>query len=354
MKLFKLIGLGVNILRNKAAVQVYKSFSIDLTYPGMLQAKLTNECNSRCNMCDVWRIKGKEIPASTWISALSQLKKTCRNYKVCFSGGEVFLKNDAFEIFEFCHDAQIPFGITTNGLLLSPENIMRLLEFHPMNINISLDSLSNDIYLSIRGVPFLERVKSNIDFLLVYIEKNSLETKVFFKTVVNSFNLNELHLLADYAMQKKVAGITFDPIKRKRKIFLEEKISEFEMMSNIDAKILLGAKKGLIALKNRGYNILNSKNDINSWFNKYENGHKYFCDASLLRINIDNEGQIKLCDYTESYIGNIVEDDIGVVLKSKNTKTEKKKLTHCEAPCEYCIQRTLSDYYNIFLSYVRN
>ena len=172
--------------------------------------------------------------------------------------------------------------------------------------------------------------------------------------MVNSFNLKELHLLADYAMQKKVAGITFDPIKRKRKIFLEEKISEFEMMSNIDENILLDAKRRLIELKKSGYNILNSKSDINSWFNKYNNSHKYFCDASLLRININNEGQIRLCDYTESYIGNIVEDDIEVILKSEKTKTEKKKLTHCEAPCEYCIQRTLSDYYNIFLSYMRN
>ena len=354
MELFKLIGLGINILRNKASVQLYKNFSIDFTNPAMLQAKLTNDCNSRCNMCDVWRIKGKEIPASVWINALTQLKKTCRNYKVCFTGGEVFLKNDAFEIFKFCHDAKIPFGITTNGLLLSSENIMRLLEFHPLNINISLDSLSNEIYQSIRGVPFLEKVKSNIDFLMIYLEKNASKTKVFFKTVVNNFNLKELHLLAEYAMQKKVAGITFDPIKRKRKIFLEEKISEFEMMSNIDEKILVDAKKRLIELKNSGYNILNSKSDINSWFNKYNNTHKFFCDASLLRININNEGQIKLCDYTESYIGNIVEDDIGTILKSKNTKTEKKKLTHCEAPCEYCIQRTLSDYCNIFLRYVRN
>jgi MoaA/NifB/PqqE/SkfB family radical SAM enzyme len=305
-------------------------------------------------MCDVWRCKRNEIAASYWINALSVLKEIYGNYKVCFTGGEVFLKDDVFEIFEFCHKAIIPYGITTNGLLLNQENIKRLLVFHPLNINISLDSLDNDIYASIRGVHFLDRVKSNIDFLMEYIEKNHLKTKVFFKTVVNSFNLEELHLLSIYAVEKKVAGITFDPIKRKRKVFLEEKISEFEKMSDIDMKKLQTVKSSLIELKKQGYSILNSERNINSWFLKYNNANKFFCDAPLLRININSEGQIKLCDYHESFIGNIAKDDLRLVLKNEDIKTEKRKLTQCKKPCEYCIQRGLNDYFRLFLSYIKN
>ena len=353
-ELFKLFNLGFTTLKRNTAVQFYKNFNIDFTYPIALNAKLTNSCNSKCNMCDVWRKNEKEIPASYWIKALKDLKTIIGNYKIGFSGGEVLLKNDVFEIFEFCNQAKLPFGIITNGALLNSDKIIRLLELRPMNISISLDSLNVDTYQKIRGVPFLESVISNIDYLMMYIEKNSLRTKVFFKTVVNSHNLTELHLLANYATEKKVAGITFDPIRRRRKIFLGGKIVEFEKMSNIDMRTLREEKKRLIELKRNGSSILNSEKNINQWFEDCYKNDEYFCDAPLTRIHIINEGQIKLCDFTESSVGNIMTDDIREIFKSEKLKIEKKTLTHCKNPCVYCIHRSLFDYLKIFNSYIKN
>lgn len=354
IELSRLLRLGYTISKSNVAVQLYKNFGIDYTFPSIVHAKLTNECNSKCNICDVWRRNEKELPSTLWINALKQLKEINGSYKVDFTGGEVLLKDDVFEIFEFCNQAKIPFTITTNGFLLNSKNIIQLLELQPMNINISLDSLENDIYQKIRGVALLDTVKSNIDDLMIYIQKNSLHTKVFFKTVVNNLNLTELDSIANYAMEKKVAGITFDPIRRRRKVFLEEKIDEFEIMYNIDTGTLQNAKKRLIELKRVNNNIINSENSINQWFVECNTGIKYFCDAPLFRLNITNEGQIKLCDFTESYIGNIVNDDIRLILKSNEIRTEKKKLTNCKKPCVFCIHRNLFDYIRILNSFLRN
>ena len=138
------------------------------------------------------------------------------------------------------------------------------------------------------------------------------------------------------------------------KIFFEEKIDEFEMMSNIDMKSLKDAKKRLVELKKKGVNILNSEKNINQWFKQCDNDNKYFCDAPLFRINITNEGQIKLCDFTESSVGNIVNDDIRVIFKSVGIRTEKKKLSQCKNPCVFCIHRNFFDYIRIFYSYLIN
>lgn len=341
-------------LKNMAAVQTFNVFNIDFTYPIRVNAQLNNECNSKCNMCDVWRQSKKELTASVWINALRQLKSGFGNFNIGFAGGEVLLKEDVFEIFEFCHYANLPFTITTNGRLLTNDNIIRLLKLKPLNINISIDSLDKNVYREIRGVPFLEFVKSNIDYLMMCIEKDSLSTKVFFKTVVNNLNLSELHSIANYAFEKKVAGITFDPIRRRRKIFLEGKIDEFEKMANIDMKSLSDAVDRLGRLKKKGINILNSKERMNHWFKERDIDKKYFCSAPLRDIYINNEGHIRLCDFTESYIGNIAINDISLILKSKSVKIEKRRLTKCKNPCQYCIHRSLFDYFKIFASYLNN
>ncbi len=353
-KFYKLIKIAYIFLRNIAAVQLYKGFKIDLTYPTRVCIKLNNECNSKCNMCDVWRQTKSELPASVWITTLKQLKLSFGNFKVGFTGGEVLLKDDVFEIFEFCHNVNLPYTITTNGKLLTNDNINRLLILKPMNINISIDSLDIDVYQKIRGVPFLECVKSNIDYLMMQIEKNLFPTKVFFKTVVSNLNLNELHSIANYAFEKKIAGITYDPIRRKRKIFMEGKIDEFEKMIKIDMETLSIAVKRLVELKNNGINILNSKKRMNQWFKERPIDSKYFCSAPLRDLYITNDGNVRLCDYTESYIGNIAHDDIHQILKSERTRIEKKRLTECKHPCDYCIHRSLFEYFKIFLSYMKD
>jgi len=350
----EIFGLGYATFKNKVAVSIFRNIGVDFTYPVMVQAMITNKCNSKCNMCDVWRNESEDLPASVWINAFSKLKETSKSFKVCFTGGEVFLKKDAFEIFNYCKKARIPFGITTNGYLLNQDNVNRFLELNPMNLNISLDSLNDDIYRTIRGVNFLTIVKSNIDYLMNYIDEHHLKTKVFFKTVITSHNLHELHHLAKYAKGKKVAGITFDPIKRKRKIFVEGRCEEFEKLTDIDLTSLKDAQEKLIEMKNQNSIILNSKKNIINWFTTSQNKNVIFCDAPLTRINITNDGQVRLCDYIESSIGNICNDNLGLLLKNKKVREEMKMLTSCKEPCEYCIQRNMSDYFRIFLNFLGN
>ncbi len=349
-----LINLSYHTLMNKFAISLYKNFGIDLTYPTIVYAQLTNACDSKCIMCDLWREKNSEVPASVWINAFEQLKTINRKYKIGFAGGEVLLKEDVFELFEYCNMANLPFGITTNGYLLNPNNINRLLRYRPMNINISLDSLDDETYIKIRGVSFLSTVKTNIDYLKDYIEEFGLNTKIFLKTVVNAFNLSELHILAKYAMGKKVAGITFDPVRRRRQIFLKEKIDEFEKMSTIDKKALHEAKNRIFELKKQGFNILNSDRNINDWFSKEIPLNKTFCESPLCSVYIFSDGQIKLCDYAESSIGNILTDDIQTIIKSDKVKIEKRSLSQCENPCVYCIHRNFHDNVKLFFSYLKN
>jgi MoaA/NifB/PqqE/SkfB family radical SAM enzyme len=349
-----LLRMANSYLRNMVTVEIYKTLNLDLTRPTRVIAQLNNECNSKCSMCDVWREKRGELPARIWITALKQLKSNLGYFTVGFAGGEILLKDDVFEIFEFCNNVKLPFTITTNGRLLSAKNIERLLKLNPLNINISLDSLENNVYREIRGVSFLESVKSNIDYLMKYINQNNLSTKVFLKTVVNNLNLNELASIANYSSAMQMAGITFDPLRRRRRIFKEKKIDAFEEMAKIDPNSLKDSVEQLISLKKKGINVFNSERRMRQWFNKPNTEKEIFCSAPLRDIYINSEGYVRLCDYTDSQIGNISIDDISILLKSEAARIEKKMLTRCSNPCDYCIHRNLFDYFRLFLGYLKN
>lgn len=349
--LFRLVN---SFLKNIAIVQIYKYFRIDHAHPTRVIAQLNNDCNSKCNMCDVWRQSKKELPASVWITTLKQLKSKFKYFQVGFAGGEILLKDDVFEIFEFCHDVKLPYTITTNGKLLTTCNIERLLKLNPLNINISIDSLDSEVYHKIRGVSYIECVKSNIEYLMTYIKENSLSTKVFFKTVVNNLNLKELPSIAKYAKEMNVAGITFDPIRRRRDIFLENKIDSFETLANINMITLQESVEKLVTLKREGINILNSEKRMKQWFKLLSSEDRIFCSAPLRDIYINSDGYVRLCDYSDTYIGNIAYDDISLLLNSRTARAERKRLTTCQNPCDYCIHRNLFDYSKILLSYFKN
>lgn len=355
MGLNNIINISYYYLKNIVAVELYKSFNTNFTFPVKINAQINNQCNSRCNMCDVWRQKVSELPSFIWINTFKKLKSEFRTFNIAFTGGEVLLKKDAYDIFEYCHKSNLPFTITTNGKLLTSDNVNRLLELNPLNINISLDSLDPVVYKQIRGQSYLEQVKSNIDYLMKQIGEQSFKTKVFLKTVINSYNVDELPLIAQYAHDKKISGITFDPVRRRRGIFIESKIPQFERLIDIDFAKLTESIDKLALLKKQGINILNSEERMKYWFKTKSYKEAYsFCSAPLREIYINNEGFVRLCDFTESNIGNISEQDILHILKSRDAVKEKKRLSHCQNPCDYCIHRNLSDYLRIFISYLKN
>ena len=180
---------AASILGSEMASSLYLSTGIDTTYPVQVIAKLTNACNSRCEMCGKWRrMENVEIPARHWVKALQGLKSRIRPVMANFVGGEVLLKEDVFEIFRACADAGIPFGMTTNGILLTEGNCESYLECRPMNLTVSLDSLNPDTYEYIRGVSRLELVLENIEALMARLASTGSSLRVRLNTVVNAKN----------------------------------------------------------------------------------------------------------------------------------------------------------------------
>lgn len=126
-------------LRNKAA------------WPTMLNFPVTDNCNSRCVMCDVWKTKSvNELTSADW-RKIFQDKLFWQIQHVGISGGEPTLRTDLVEIVQTIIDT-LPklksLTITSHGF-----HVKRWEEFLPQIINLcNKDGIQFRLNLSIDGV----------------------------------------------------------------------------------------------------------------------------------------------------------------------------------------------------------
>jgi len=346
--------LNLNIIKvsygnviNKIAEKVYLHTNLDFTRPTQIYALINTRCNSKCRMCDSWReVNPEEVPAKDWIRFLMYLKKYNANYNINFSGGEPLLKQDFLEILEYCHNENIPAGFTTNGLLLNKRIVDKLLRLNLFNINISLDSMNEEVHDGIRGVKgMLNVVKNNVSYLAEERIRIKNRTPIIIKPMVCNENLNDLENIVVYAKDKKFTGVNFQPINKWSK--------ESEEMFKMDLDQLDIVIEKLVNMKKSGYPIMNSETQILDWklhFRQIIPERNNNCVVALRNLTIKSNGDIVLCGFRKSKIGNIKNDDIKNIWSSEQTKKLRIALVNCKKLCTATcvVSRSWKDYIDLF------
>lgn len=113
---------------------------------------VTYRCNSRCTMCDIWKLK------DTPELELEYFKKLPANLRdINVSGGEPFLRQDIVELVKTLHETcpKARIVISTNGYLadLIKDKMRQILKIAPnTGVGISIDGIE-EMHDKIRGIP---------------------------------------------------------------------------------------------------------------------------------------------------------------------------------------------------------
>lgn len=112
----------------------------------------TEQCNFRCKYCNE-PFKKKNMPKSIQDGLIKYLRKNIRKYNrldMAWFGGEPLLAANEIEymtrnFLEICKAYRIPYtaNITTNGYLLTPEMIKRMIKCHVTSYQVTIDGLEN-------------------------------------------------------------------------------------------------------------------------------------------------------------------------------------------------------------------
>lgn len=182
-------------------------------YPTMLELELSNTCNLECVMCigelsSSIRKNRERLPAiknaydDAFVEQLTEFIPHLKELR--FNGGEPFLINAVFKIFEKVHQLNpgLKIVVATNGTVLNYK-VKEWLGKLNIHINFSLDSLTPEIYETIRVNAHFDRVMEHFLFyhqytsqhkrtmcLMVNPMRNNWHEMPGFIRFVNKYNIN--------------------------------------------------------------------------------------------------------------------------------------------------------------------
>jgi MoaA/NifB/PqqE/SkfB family radical SAM enzyme len=162
-----------------------------------------NQCNCRCLMCDIWRIReAKEITPADLGQQLSSFRKLGVRW-VVFSGGEPQLNEKWSALAQMLRSAGSRVTLLTAGLLLKPQAqvIVECID----DVIVSLDG-PPAVHNTIRRIPgAFEKMEEGVKAL----HELRPEMPVRARCTVQKANHHSLRAVVEYAKQIGLTSISF-------------------------------------------------------------------------------------------------------------------------------------------------
>jgi MoaA/NifB/PqqE/SkfB family radical SAM enzyme len=136
-----------------------------LSRPTFVCIKLTMRCNARCLHCNIHRPEHtppNELAAGEWSEVLVRLRRWLGpGAPLTITGGEMFLRRDAFEVLERAAGLGFALHLLTNGWLVDDARAERLMGLGARTVQVSLDGARPATHDFLRGLPtFGERTEA--------------------------------------------------------------------------------------------------------------------------------------------------------------------------------------------------
>ena len=123
-----------------------------LGIPLSVQLDLTYRCNERCIHCYLDHEDHGEMSTGEIKDLLDQLA-AAGTFFLNFSGGEIFMRKDLFEILEYARKLQFSIKLKTNAVMIRAAKAKRLAALGLESVQISLYSHKPEVHDEITQLP---------------------------------------------------------------------------------------------------------------------------------------------------------------------------------------------------------
>jgi MoaA/NifB/PqqE/SkfB family radical SAM enzyme len=337
------VNHGTNYLQQSLAYR----FDKPLSKPVEITLALTRVCPARCVMCDYWKMQPKdELTASEWIEFLGQMREWIGPFWVVLSGGEPFIKPGIFDILQFCRDNQIKTNVTSNGILLQPVYLDRILEHGPDFLGLSVDSPRAEVHDALRGTPGLH---ARCAEALHYLRERDKRIVLGVSTIIMEDNYRELPDLVHWALNHGVDRVLFQPLHPKSLFGSAEYDRDWYSKNPHwvqDADAFDHVVEQLLAMKRDGLPIWNDPNQLQAFKaylrDPYTHPRPDECLHRYNAMNVDPQGNVNFCWILNDPSGNIRQGAPAEIWRSKKAQVVREKMRSCLAPCVLSCNRPRS------------
>lgn len=317
-------------------VKKYKEMNMENPCLIDLFWECTLSCNAKCKHCGS-NAEGKkyegELTTQEIKDTFKQIAQDMEADKILINvtGGEPMVRKDLCEVMEYAtNELGFHWGMTTNGILLTPENIEKLKKANMETVSISIDGLE-ETHNEFRGVPgsyakIIENIKN--------LKEANFVKHIQVTTVFNKSNINELEELYDVMNSLKLDSwrlVSMDPIGRANEN--AELLLDGQELKKLLDFIKKNNKKGKLELTYGcpGYLGLDYEKEVRkSYFN---------CRTGISVASILHNGDLFVCPNVKRLPnliqGNVRKDNFKEVWEKKYKQFRTKERT-CNSECKEC------------------
>ena len=323
-------------LRKRIALNLYANYKRNEARIHQLNYifwECTLRCNLNCQHCgsDCSKEAGvKDMPLKDFLQALDQLKGIVNPNKtiIVLTGGEVLMRNDLEQVGMSLYERGFPWGMVTNGMLLTKKKLESLINCGLRSVTVSLDGFEES-HNWLRGNKKSYHNAAEAIQLLPHYPQLRYDVV----TCANRMNWNELGELREMLIRWGVAEwrlFTVFPIGRaKDNGMLQLSPVEFKSLFEF---IKETRKEGKIKLNYGCEGFLGSyESEVRDNF--------FFCRAGISVASVLADGSISACpSLRDNFIqGNIYKENLATVWNTRFERYRDRSWTktgEC-ATCEY-------------------
>ncbi|MBN1878502.1 radical SAM protein [bacterium] len=261
--------------------------------PYTCNIKITTRCNLQCGFCGLWSLPaGSELPIDTY-AYIADLLDKLGLARVVITGGEPLLRNDAADILSLFSRRGFSTTLLTNGTLLTPYTMKRLVKLGLNDIGISLDTLNTSKLdhichgKNIRN-KIIDAIKLSVDSLTNGI--------VEVLTTVTSENLMDIPDIVSFVHHKLGAWSVINPVNIPPGDSAVLSASKPQWAPPFPDELVDSVYDRLIGMKRSGVRILVSDTFLEDSRYYLKTGcFKWDCDAGERYFTIFPDGSLAPC-----------------------------------------------------------
>lgn len=298
--------------------------------PVSVMIELLTKCNLRCKHCYLPTHSNSGIGFDKIKSLLYELREA-GVVNVSFTGGEIFLRQDLFELIEIARKLHMRVFLLSNGTLLNDKMAERLSNLHIAEFSTTVFSLREGIHDSITGSKgSLEILLNNLQLL----KKHNIRVRV--KTPLMNVNMHDYKEIKEFCDHNK-----FD--------FHVSPLIFSKTDGNEAPKQLRIAKEDLAPIL---------KEIDEQTRNRHLHEYDVTCAALFYSFAIDCNGDVFPCNSFFYKVGNIFNDTIkNIWYESESLKfikniknSDLKACVNCKykVQCDRCPGMALLDNKSVF------
>jgi MoaA/NifB/PqqE/SkfB family radical SAM enzyme len=311
------------LVRTVAAAKLSEQFSPRQIQPLEAHLLLTENCNSRCITCDYWKKRWtNSISTDLAVETINKLGEIGIQY-IRFSGGDPFLRSDFFEILQRANFQ--PFRkvrVQTNALLM--KKYAKKINTSPItNVTVSLDG-TGEINDSIRGI---KGYYNNALKGLVKLQNK----KISIACTLTGPGAACLEELIDQA-KRNGWQFAYNLLNNKIYKYPNAEINTLWPDSETTNKIIQILKHHLNL---PSYELNYIRMHYDSGPNRKYGAEEAPCLLGYTTVYVNSSGNIFSGCYSLPPMGNILEDDLRIILQSQ--KYKNRCLSMLRRECKGCV-----------------